>query len=227
MSCRGSTRWNAHPRALTTASLIDQSRADAFPNSPPATHGMFKLLVMEHPVKGVSLLEFIGPRHIDADIGPIRAEGGPDVPSTFAEGDGLGPGILPTAAGASQAGLGPRAWCKQLCRRDESISSEGSPLPPGDPTGVISGGAGLLTRWSDVLRRLRWLQQGCIEDRSPSMSETHSMDGYVLVIFRHLHSNLATCAASRGESSPYPICHAKRSEAKHPPGNQRPFVVFI
>jgi hypothetical protein len=29
---------------------------------------MLKLLVIEHPVKGVFLLEFIGPRHIDADI---------------------------------------------------------------------------------------------------------------------------------------------------------------
>jgi hypothetical protein len=52
---------------------------------------MLKLLVMEHPVKGVFLWEFIGPRHIDADIGPVPAEGGPDVSSTFTEGDGRAP----------------------------------------------------------------------------------------------------------------------------------------
>jgi len=49
---------------------------------------MLKLLVIEHPVKGVSLPEFVGPGHIDADIGPIPADGSPDVPSTFTEGDG-------------------------------------------------------------------------------------------------------------------------------------------
>jgi hypothetical protein len=50
-----------------------------------------KLLVIEHPVKGVFLLEFIAPRHIYADIGPIPAEGGPDVSSTFTEGYGRAP----------------------------------------------------------------------------------------------------------------------------------------
>ena len=52
---------------------------------------MLKLLVNENPVKGVFLLEFIGPRHINADIGLIPADGGPDVSSTFAEGDGRSP----------------------------------------------------------------------------------------------------------------------------------------
>ena len=52
---------------------------------------MLKLLVIEHPVKGVFLLEFIGPRHIDAYIGLIPTEGGPDVSSTFTEGDSRAP----------------------------------------------------------------------------------------------------------------------------------------
>jgi len=52
---------------------------------------MLKLLVMENPVKGVFLLELIGPRRIDADIGLIPAEGGPDVSSTFTEGDSRAP----------------------------------------------------------------------------------------------------------------------------------------
>jgi hypothetical protein len=64
---------------------------------------MLKLLAIEHPVKGVSLLEFIGPRHIDADIGLIPAEGGPDVSSTFTERDGRAPIF-------SQQEMGPAKW---------------------------------------------------------------------------------------------------------------------
>ena len=52
------------------------------------SQGMLKFLVIEHPVKGVLALEFIATRHIDAYIGPVPAEGGPDVSSTFTEGDG-------------------------------------------------------------------------------------------------------------------------------------------
>jgi hypothetical protein len=61
---------------------------------------MLKLLVIEYPVKGVSLLELISPGNIDADIGPIPAEGGPDISSTFTEGDGR-------AATFSQKEMGP------------------------------------------------------------------------------------------------------------------------
>jgi hypothetical protein len=52
---------------------------------------MLKLLRMEDPVKGVFALEFIGACHIDADIRVIPTEGGPDFPSTLAEGDGRTP----------------------------------------------------------------------------------------------------------------------------------------
>jgi len=49
---------------------------------------MLKLLCMEDPVKGVFSLEFIGPCHIDADIGLIPTESSPDFSSALAEGDG-------------------------------------------------------------------------------------------------------------------------------------------
>ena len=52
---------------------------------------MVKLFRMEDPVKGVFSLEFIGPCHINADIGLISAESGPDFSSTLAEGDGRTP----------------------------------------------------------------------------------------------------------------------------------------
>jgi hypothetical protein len=52
---------------------------------------MLKLLVIKHPVNGVPLPEFIGPRHINADIGAVPAEGGPEVSSTFTERDSRAP----------------------------------------------------------------------------------------------------------------------------------------
>jgi len=53
--------------------------------------GMMKLMGMEDPLKGVITLEFIGPCHIDADIGLISTEGGPKCSSPLAEGDGRTP----------------------------------------------------------------------------------------------------------------------------------------
>src|SRR4030067_618409 len=49
---------------------------------------MLELFWMEDSMKGVCTLEFIGPRHINADIRLISRESGPDLSSTFAEGDG-------------------------------------------------------------------------------------------------------------------------------------------
>jgi hypothetical protein len=49
---------------------------------------MFKLFRMEDPVKGVFSLEFIAHCHINADIRIIPTESGPELSSTFAEGDG-------------------------------------------------------------------------------------------------------------------------------------------
>jgi hypothetical protein len=55
---------------------------------------MLKLLRLEDPVKGISTLEFIGPCHINADIGLIATERRPDVPSTLAERDGRTPNFI-------------------------------------------------------------------------------------------------------------------------------------
>jgi hypothetical protein len=49
---------------------------------------MVKLCWLKNPVKGVFTLKFIGPSHIDADIGLIVTECGPDCSATLAEGDG-------------------------------------------------------------------------------------------------------------------------------------------
>jgi hypothetical protein len=52
---------------------------------------MLKLLRVEDPVIGVSFWEFIGPCHINADIGRIAAESRPDLSSALTEGDGRTP----------------------------------------------------------------------------------------------------------------------------------------
>jgi hypothetical protein len=52
---------------------------------------MFKLFRMEDPVKRVFSSEFIGPCHINAYIGRISGESGPDFSSPLAEGDGRTP----------------------------------------------------------------------------------------------------------------------------------------
>jgi hypothetical protein len=54
-------------------------------------YGMLKLLRVEDPVIGVSFWEFIGPCHINADIGRIAAESRPDLSSALTEGDGRTP----------------------------------------------------------------------------------------------------------------------------------------
>jgi len=96
---------------------------------------MLKLLVIEHPVKGVFLLEFIGPRHIYADIGPIPAEGGPDVSSTFTEGDGRTPVFsqlemrpaklaVDHANGESSSVGGMKAFTKRAFHRHQVIPQD-------------------------------------------------------------------------------------------------------
>jgi len=82
---------------------------------------MLKLTVMEHPVIGVFLWEFIGPRHIDADIGLIATECGPEVSSTFTEGDGR-------AAIFSQQEMGPAKRAADHVN-GESSSVGGMTLP--------------------------------------------------------------------------------------------------
>ena len=54
-------------------------------------HGMLQLLWMEDPVIGIFSGEFIGPCRIDADIGLISTESGPEGSLILAEGDGRTP----------------------------------------------------------------------------------------------------------------------------------------
>ena len=90
-TCSGATRWNAHPRAFTTASLMDQSRRMSFPDFPPSSSMHADVTGHERPGKGVFSLKFIGFCYIDADIGCIPTKRGPDFPSALTEGDGRTP----------------------------------------------------------------------------------------------------------------------------------------
>ncbi len=158
------------------------------------SRGMLKLLVIEHPVKGIFLLEFIGPRHIDADIGLIPAEGGPDVPSTFTEGDGRAPmssqqEMWPAKRaadhvnGANSSVGGMKAFPKRASHRHQVI-------PQDRYQAVLVSRPVCPASFEDFGGT--W--QGCIKDRSPSMIETRGMDGYVLAIFYHIHSDLSRTA---------------------------------
>jgi hypothetical protein len=64
--------------------------------------GLLKLLVMENPVDRVFSREFVGPCHVDADIGIIPTEGRPKSPSSFAEGDGRPPMLSPQEKGLAE-----------------------------------------------------------------------------------------------------------------------------
>jgi len=61
---------------------------------------MLKLLRMKDPVKGVFSVEFIASCCIDADIGLISTESGPEGSAFLAEGDGRTPNV-------SQQEVGP------------------------------------------------------------------------------------------------------------------------
>jgi hypothetical protein len=138
---------------------------------------MLKLLWMEDPVKGVFSLEFIGSCHINADIGLIPTESRPDFSASFAEGDGRTPNF-------SQQEMGPAkqaadhlngesssvgrltAFPKRTFHRHKVIPQGGDEavlvLCPVKPAPI----EGFVGTW-----------QGCIEDGSPSMNETHGMNG--------------------------------------------------
>jgi len=139
--------------------------------------GMLKLLWMENPVKGVFSLEFIGPCHINADIRLISAESSPDFSSTLAEGDGRTPIFSQQEMGpAKQAAYhlnwesssvgGSTVFPKRTFHSHKVIPQGGDeavlvpcPVRPTPFEGLVGTG------------------HGCIEDGSPSMDETHGMDG--------------------------------------------------
>jgi len=153
--------------------------------------GMLKLPVIEHPVKGVLLLELIATRYIDADIGLIPAEGSPDVSSTFTEGDGrarrfsqqeTGPakGTASQVNGESISMGGMKALPKRAFHRRQVI-------PQDRYQAVFVSRAACSISFEDSGGT--W--QGCVEDRSPSMIEACGLDGYVPAILCHIRSNLS------------------------------------
>jgi hypothetical protein len=138
---------------------------------------MLKLLRMEDPVKGVCSLKFICPCHIDADTGLIPTESGPDFSSTLAEGDSrtrlfsqqeMGPAKQAAYhLNRENSSVGRLAASpKRTVRRRNMIPQEGEEavfLPcPVRPT-PLEGFSGT--------------RRGRIEDGSPSVSETHGVNG--------------------------------------------------
>jgi hypothetical protein len=141
---------------------------------------MLKLLCMEDPVKGVFSLEFIGPCHIDANIKLISTESSPDFSSTLAEGDGRTPIFSQQEMGpAKQAAYhlnwenssvgGLTGFPKRTFHSHKVIPQGGDEavlVPCSARPASFEGFGGTWPTW-----------QGCIEDGSPSMNETHGMNG--------------------------------------------------
>jgi len=152
--------------------------------------GMLKLLWMEDPVKGVFSLEFIGPCHIDADTRLISTEGSPDFSSALAEGDGW-------TLVFSQQEMRPAE--QAACHLNREGSSAGGltvfpertfhshkVIPQGGDEAVLLPCPVRPT----LFEGFGGAWHGCAEDGSPSMNETHGMNGYSLAILRHIRSHL-------------------------------------
>jgi hypothetical protein len=161
---------------------------------------MLKLLWMEDPVKGVFSLEFIVPCHINADIRLISTESSPDFSSTLAEGDGRTPIFSQQEMGPAKQAADHLNWesssvgrltafPKRTYHRNKVIPQDGDemvlvPCPVRSTPFEGFGGT-----WPTGPT---W--QGCIEDGSPSMTETHGMNGQSLAILCHTHSHLSRSA---------------------------------
>jgi hypothetical protein len=126
-----------------------------------------KLLWMENPVKGVFSVEFIGPCHINADIRPISTESSPDFSSTLTEGDGRTPIISRHEMGPAKRAADHPKWERSFAGRWTAFPKRAfhrhEVIPQGGDEAVLEGFVGT------------W--HGCIEDGSPSMNETHGMNG--------------------------------------------------
>jgi hypothetical protein len=157
---------------------------------------MLKLSGMENPVKGVFSLEFIRPGHIDADIRLISTESSPDFSSTLAEGDGRTPifsqqkmGPAKRAAdylnweSSSVGGLTAFPFPKRAFHRHKVIPQGGDELVLVPCSGRPAPSEGFVGIW-----------HGCVEDGSPSMNETHGMNGGSLAFHCHIYSHLSRSA---------------------------------
>jgi hypothetical protein len=139
---------------------------------------MLKLLGMEDPGKGVFSLEFIGPCHIDANFKILSTESGPDFSSTLTEGDGRTPIF-------SQQEMGPaKEAADHPNRESSSVGGLKALFPkrtfPG-PKVIPQGGDEEVLVPCPVrpppFGEFVGTGHGCIEDGSPSMNETHGMNG--------------------------------------------------
>jgi hypothetical protein len=158
---------------------------------------MLKLLWMADPVQGVFSVKFISPCHIDADIRLISTESSPDFSSTVAEGDGRPPRFSQQETGPAKQVAdhlnwesspirGLTAFPKRTFHRHKVIPQDGDKavfVPILVRPTFFKGFGGT---WR--------IGQRCIEDGSPSINETHGMDGYSLAILCHLHSHLSRSA---------------------------------
>ena len=153
---------------------------------------------MEDTVKGVISLEFsfefIWPCHINADIRLISTESGPDFSSTLAEGDGRTPIFSQQEMGPPQRAAdhlnwesssvgGLRAFPKRTFHRHKMIPQDGDQAVLVSCPVRSASFEGFGGTWP--------IGQGRIEDGSPSMNETHNMDGYSWAILCHIHSHLS------------------------------------
>jgi hypothetical protein len=151
---------------------------------------MLKLLWMEDPVKGVFSLEFIGPCHINADIGLIATESRPDVSSALAEGDGRAPIFSQQQMGSAKQAADHLNWESRSVGRLTTFPKRAfhrhKVIPQGGDEAVLVSCHGRPTPFEGFVGT--W--HGCIEDGSPSMNGTHGMDGCLVVILCHIHSHL-------------------------------------
>jgi hypothetical protein len=161
--------------------------------------GMLKLLRMEDPVRRVVALEFIGPCRIDADIRPISTQSGPEFSVTLAEGEGRASMFSQQEAGPAKEAVNHLNWerrsvgrgggfPKRTSRRHKMIQQDGDEVVLVPQAARDFGGA--------------WC--GCIEDRSPSMNETHGMNHYSLAVLCHIHSHLSRSGVQKSFYKNFP-----------------------
>jgi hypothetical protein len=151
---------------------------------------MLQLLIMKDPMQGISSGEFIGRCRINADIGLISANSGPDVPSALAEGDGRHPIFSRQQTGSAEGVV-------DHVHRQSSVIGQKPPFPGG-----ISRRRNISQEEGDQVffvgfpvrpasfARFAIARQGCIECRSPTVIKVHGMDGYAPAILRYIYSHL-------------------------------------
>jgi hypothetical protein len=138
---------------------------------------MLNLLCMEDPVKWVFSLEFIGPCHINADIRLISTESSPDFSSTLAEGDGRTPIFSQQEMGPTEQAADHLNWESSFIRGliafPRRTFHRHKVIPQGGDEAVFVPCPACPASFDGF--GVTWY--GCIEDGSPSMTETHGMNG--------------------------------------------------